>query len=123
MFSEPMPVQSEEPNGATDVDDDRRRWRKYNELHRAVADQWRERGYTFPPPQYPTFPDDLRALTCGAKTRKGTPCKRKDLHKSGRCKLHGGLSTGPRTEEGREGCRQAALRRWAKVRVGDDGTP
>ena len=25
-----------------------------------------------------------------------TPCKRRDLYRSGRCKLHGGLSTGPR---------------------------
>lgn len=113
-----MSAQSRVPDCMTDVDTDRRRrLRKYNEEHHAVADQWRERGYTFPSPQFPTFPDDLRALTCGAKTRKGTPCKRKDLHKSGRCKLHGGLSTGPRTEEGRERCRQAALRRWANVRA------
>lgn len=38
---------------------------------------------------------------CGAKTRAGTPCKRRDLYNSGRCKLHGGLSTGPRTKEGK----------------------
>ena len=38
---------------------------------------------------------------CGAKTRAGTPCKRRDLYRSGRCKLHGGLSTGPRTTEGK----------------------
>ncbi len=39
---------------------------------------------------------------CGAKTRAGTPCKRKDIYyPSGRCKLHGGLSTGPKTEEGK----------------------
>lgn len=105
------------------TDTDRRRWRNYSEEHRAVADQWRERGCTYPPPVFPHFPDDLRALTCGAKTLKGTPCKRKDLYQSGRCKLHGGLSTGPTTEEGRERCRQAALRRWKKVRGKDDGTP
>ena len=39
--------------------------------------------------------------TCGAKTRAGTPCKRRDLYWSGRCPLHGGLSTGPRTAEGK----------------------
>ncbi|WP_366140981.1 HGGxSTG domain-containing protein [uncultured Desulfovibrio sp.] len=33
--------------------------------------------------------------------RAGTPCKRKDLYGNGRCRLHGGLSTGPRTEEGK----------------------
>ena len=40
---------------------------------------------------------------CGAKTRKGTPCqappvwdKEHDRPRNGRCKLHGGLSTGPK---------------------------
>jgi len=32
---------------------------------------------------------------CGAKTRKGTPCQAQALA-NGRCKYHGGLSTGPR---------------------------
>lgn len=39
--------------------------------------------------------------TCDAKTRQGTPCKNTRLYKNGRCKNHGGLSTGPRTEEGK----------------------
>ncbi len=39
--------------------------------------------------------------TCGAKTRSGTPCKRRDLRHGGRCKLHGGLSVGPRTAAGK----------------------
>lgn len=38
---------------------------------------------------------------CGAKTRAGTSCKRRDLYANGRCRLHGGLSTGPRTAEGK----------------------
>ena len=37
---------------------------------------------------------------CGAKTRKGTPCKRKALN-NGRCANHGGLCTGPKTPEGK----------------------
>lgn len=45
------------------------------------------------PPIDPAFQD----LRCGAKTRAGTPCKRRDLWDSGRCKLHGGLSTGPKS--------------------------
>lgn len=49
----------------------------------------------------PPFPDVLHGLTCGARTRKGTPCKRTDLYASGRCKFHGGMSTGPTTEEGK----------------------
>lgn len=47
------------------------------------------------------FPAILADLTCGARTRAGTPCKRRDLYRSGRCKLHGGLSTGPRTAKGK----------------------
>lgn len=43
---------------------------------------------------------------CGAKTRSGTPCQRKDLLNGGRCRLHGGLSTGPKTLEGK---RRSAL--------------
>jgi hypothetical protein len=47
---------------------------------------------------------------CGAKTRKGTPCLAKALP-NGRCKHHGGLSTGIKTEAGKQ--RQAAgIRAW-----------
>ncbi|MBK5965226.1 hypothetical protein CCR95_14295 [Thiocystis minor] len=41
------------------------------------------------------------APVCGAKTRRGTPCQCKPLKRGGRCRFHGGLSTGPRTPEGR----------------------
>ena len=37
---------------------------------------------------------------CEAKTRKGTPCQRPAKLPVGRSRLHGGASTGPRTEEG-----------------------
>ncbi|EPH0595625.1 HGGxSTG domain-containing protein [Klebsiella pneumoniae] len=40
-------------------------------------------------------------MTCGATTRKGTPCKMTALYASGRCKLHGGMSTGAKTPEGK----------------------
>lgn len=43
--------------------------------------------------------------TCGAVTRAGTPCKQKAIYWNGRCKFHGGLSTGPTTEAGKEQCR------------------
>ena len=36
----------------------------------------------------------LNSPRCGAKTRTGTPCKAPAM-KNGRCKLHGGKSTGP----------------------------
>jgi hypothetical protein len=38
---------------------------------------------------------------CLAKTRSGGLCQRAGSPKNGRCHLHGGASTGPRTEEGR----------------------
>lgn len=47
------------------------------------------------------FPEECRGMICSAQTRAGTPCKRRDLYRSGRCKLHGGLSTGPRTAKGK----------------------
>ena len=37
---------------------------------------------------------------CGAKTRRGMPCQRPARLPVGRCKLHGGASTGPRTKDG-----------------------
>jgi len=64
---------------------------------------------------------------CGARTRKGTPCRAPvvwndstNTPQNGRCRLHGGLSTGPRTEEGREACvrsnrRRGILRRLSAV--------
>ena len=37
---------------------------------------------------------------CEARTRRGTPCQRPGNKINGRCKLHGGHSTGPWTAEG-----------------------
>ena len=37
---------------------------------------------------------------CKARTRRGTLCQRPGNKINGRCKLHGGRSTGPRTEDG-----------------------
>lgn len=42
----------------------------------------------------------VRGEKCGAKTRKGTPCQAPAMT-NGRCKLHGGLSTGAKTPEGK----------------------
>ena len=53
--------------------------------------------------------DFMKALRCGAKTRKGTPCLCPAM-KNGRCRLHGGKSTGPRTPEGIERIRKAHLK-------------
>ena len=37
---------------------------------------------------------------CGARTRKGTVCQSPAYKHNHRCRLHGGLATGPTTEEG-----------------------
>jgi hypothetical protein len=47
------------------------------------------------------FGDSWTGQRCLAKTRGGSPCQKAALTGKGRCRLHGGRSTGPRTEEGR----------------------
>ena len=37
---------------------------------------------------------------CGAKTRRGAPCQSPAKQPVGRCRLHGGASTGPKTKDG-----------------------
>lgn len=55
---------------------------------------------------------------CGAKTtRKGTPCRNKSEPGRRRCKFHGGMSTGPRTKEGKARIAEAQRRRWAAWRA------
>ena len=89
-----------------------RRWAEYDqeeaEWH-VVVDRISASGnYSMAIPAYPEcsniepIPVELHELTCGAKTRARTPCKRTDLYRSGRCKFHGGLSTGPRSLQGKK---------------------
>ena len=40
-------------------------------------------------------------MLCLAKTRQGTPCQKPHLKDKTRCRLHGGLSTGPKTADGK----------------------
>lgn len=79
----------------------RRLWRRHCDLSDAIAAAWAATGYQHPPPERPVMPEELRGLCCGAKTRAGTPCKLTSIYRNGRCKLHGGLSTGPTTPEGK----------------------
>ena len=44
--------------------------------------------------------DPSTAPRCGARTRRGTPCQAPALREKRRCRLHGGLSTGPKTSAG-----------------------
>lgn len=50
---------------------------------------------------------------CGAATRRKTSCANPAMA-NGRCRMHGGRSTGPRTAEGRERCRRANWRHGAR---------
>jgi hypothetical protein len=72
--------------------------------------------------------DFLAAPRCGARTR-ADGCCRQPAMRNGRCRMHGGLSTGPKTAEGRARCaaarrthgfysaETAALRREANLRI------
>jgi hypothetical protein len=72
----------------------------------------------------PGNPDN--APRCGARTRSGIPCKAPAMP-NGRCRMHGGPSTGPNTEAGKAAIRasrtkhgrksQAAIQRRREVRA------
>ncbi len=79
----------------------RKAWRAYWVAWEATLELWRMRGRPSPTPKQPPIPAELEGMTCGAKTRAGTPCKRRDLYINGRCHLHGGASTGPLTTKGK----------------------
>jgi hypothetical protein len=53
--------------------------------------------------------DFSKAARCGAKTRRGTLCQCPGM-RNGRCRLHGGLSTGAKTAEGMERIRRAVTK-------------
>jgi len=63
-----------------------------------------------------TFPS-----ACKAQTRSGQPCKKRPTPGRWRCRLHGGLSTGPKMEEGRARCKAAALEARARRRQEKEG--
>jgi hypothetical protein len=61
---------------------------------------------------------------CGAHARStGKPCGAPVVPGRTRCKLHGGMSTGPRTPEGRRRIAQASRRRmldsWSRRKAGN----
>ena len=54
-----------------------------------------------------------RKIKCGAHARStGNPCQGKAL-RNGRCRNHGGNSTGPKTQEGRRAVGEATRQRMA----------
>lgn len=75
----------------------------YFQLSNALFEAWEKRGFSHPPPTSPKFPECCIDLKCEAKTRAGTPCKNSGTdYANGRCKYHGGASTGPKTKEGKK---------------------
>ncbi len=59
----------------------------------------------------PPFPEACRSLACGAKTkRRMAPCLLTRIYRNGRCKFHGGMSSGPRTPEGKRKAAANGLR-------------
>lgn len=56
---------------------------------------------------------------CGAKTRTARQVCKSPAMKNGRCRMHGGQSTGPRTESGLERCRRAKRKHgnYTKIRT------
>lgn len=66
----------------------------------------------------------VRHPQCGAKCRDGHACrapavwdKQQNCPRNGRCKLHGGKSTGPRTPEGKARIAEAQRERWQQWRA------
>jgi len=53
--------------------------------------------------------DFSKAPRCGAQTRRGTSCLAPAMQ-NGRCRMHGGKSTGPKTAEGIQRIRDAHLK-------------
>lgn len=72
--------------------------------HRREVEKAEAAGLSWPDPGYPRGPD-LRlfaGLVCGAKgKRTGKPCPLTGIHENGRCRWHGGMSTGPTSEQGK----------------------
>ena len=61
-------------------------------------------------------PSDEKTRLCGAKTRAGVPCAKIGLA-NGRCRQHGGLSTGPRLKHGRRASKTGPARRRLSERA------
>lgn len=74
---------------------------------RMLAKGLNDDGRPLPPKERPQ---------CGARARSGAPCKNKVIPGKRRCKFHGGLSTGPKTEGGRARIAAAQRLRWQRWR-------
>lgn len=109
----------------------KRFWKEYNrvaeERHRILTDEhlielradYFVRYGVLPPqpelPPLPSYPRECVDMTCGGKGRRsGEPCKSRSIYTNGRCKWHGGASTGAKTKEGKVAA-LANLKRGSKI--------
>lgn len=70
--------------------------------------------FTFPKPKPRKKP---KRTKCEAwRKYDGLPCQAKALA-NGRCKLHGGMSTGPKTDEGKARIAEAMKARWREQSI------
>lgn len=74
------------------------------ELTKSNAEQLIENG------RQTRFGIDWPGQRCLAKTRRGSQCQCPAVKGKLRCRIHGGLSTGPRTKIGKGKARQAVLK-------------
>ena len=54
---------------------------------------------------------------CQARNRRGTRCGCQVIPGKRVCKFHGGMSTGPRTEEGKRRVAEGRRRYWERYRA------
>ena len=66
-------------------------------------------------PSGPQFGPDWPGRRCGAHTRAKGECRNPAM-KNGRCRMHGGASTGPRTPEGKNRAAMARLKHGQRSR-------
>jgi hypothetical protein len=66
-------------------------------------DEWRRDGFVSNSLSQIPYPEICRDMKCEAKTRSGHPCKNDGTNwGNGRCKFHGGASTGPVSDIGKK---------------------
>lgn len=65
--------------------------------------EWIAGGFKGKPRKSLPYPEFCRGMKCEAKTPSGHPCKNDGTNwGNGRCKYHGGASTGPVTPDGKK---------------------
>lgn len=74
-------------------------YKQWGQLKKKLIDNGLDEYETYA--HMPAYPREFHELRYGAKTRAGTPCKIQAIYSNSRCKLHGGLSTGAKTLEGK----------------------